>query len=53
MRCHSVGSGTASWPDAIEYAKFYSRLHDAVIGAYDEAANVIEPHEQAGEFKEW
>jgi hypothetical protein len=25
---------------------------DAVIGVYDEAGNVIDTHEQAGEFKE-
>jgi hypothetical protein len=36
---------------AIEYAQFYSRSHDAVIRVYDEAGNVIETHEQAGEFK--
>jgi hypothetical protein len=32
--------------------KFYSRSHDAVIRVYDEAGNVIETHDQAGEFKE-
>jgi hypothetical protein len=32
-------------------AKFYSRSHDAVIRVYDEASNVIETHEHAGEFK--
>jgi hypothetical protein len=31
---------------------FYSRSHDAVIRVYDEIGNVIETHEQAGEFKE-
>ena len=39
--------------NAIAYAKFRSRAHDAVIRAYDEAGNVIETHEHAGEFKEW
>jgi hypothetical protein len=34
------------------YAKFFSRSHDAVIHVYDEAGNVIETHEHAGEFKE-
>jgi len=34
------------------YAKFYSRAHDAVIRVYDEAGNVIETHENAGDFKE-
>jgi hypothetical protein len=28
------------------------RSYDAVIRVYDEAGNVIETHEQAGEFKE-
>jgi len=39
--------------DAIGYAKFRSRSHDTVIGVYDEAGNVIETHEHAGDFKEW
>ena len=43
-------------PDAISnavgYAKFYSRSHDAVIRVYDEAGNVIETHEHAGDFRE-
>jgi hypothetical protein len=39
--------------NAIDYAKFRSRSHDALIRVYDEAGNVIETHEQAGEFKEW
>jgi hypothetical protein len=36
--------------NAIGYAKFYSRSDDAVIRVYDETGNVIETHEQAGEF---
>jgi hypothetical protein len=39
--------------NAIDYAKFYSRSHDAVICVYDESGNVIEKHDQAGEFKGW
>jgi hypothetical protein len=39
--------------DAIEYAKFFSRSHNAVIRVYDDAGNVIETHEHVGEFKEW
>ena len=39
--------------NAIGYAKFYSRSHDAVIRVYDETGNVIETHEHAGEFEEW
>ena len=38
--------------DAVDYAKFYSRSHDAVIRVYDDAGNVIETHEHADEFKE-
>src|SRR5437763_12362401 len=38
--------------NAVGYAKFRSRSHDAVIRIYDEAANVIETHEHAGDFKE-
>ena len=38
--------------NAIDYAEFFSRSHDAVIRVYDEAGNVIETHEQAGDFKE-
>ena len=39
--------------NAIGYAKFSSRSHNTVIHVYDEAGNVIETHERAGEFKEW
>ena len=40
-------------PHAIGYAKYRSRSHDAVIRVYDEAGNVIETNEHAGDFKEW
>jgi hypothetical protein len=39
--------------NAISYAKFFSRSHDAVIRLYDDAGNVIETPEHAGEFKVW
>ena len=39
--------------NAIGYAKFFSRSHDAVIRVYDDAGNVIETHEHKGEFREW
>jgi hypothetical protein len=39
--------------NAIGYAKFYSRSHDAVIRVYDESGSLIETHEHAGDFKEW
>jgi len=38
--------------NAIDYAKFYSRSHDAVIRVYDDAGNVIQTHEHKGDFKE-
>ena len=39
--------------NAIDYAQFFSRSHDAVIRVYDDAGNVVDTHEHAGEFKEW
>jgi hypothetical protein len=39
--------------NAIGYSKFRSRSHDAVIRVYDEAGNVIDTHDHAGDFKEW
>jgi hypothetical protein len=36
--------------NAVDYAKFRSRSRRAGICVYDEAGNVIEKHEQAGEF---
>ena len=38
--------------NAIDYAKHRSRLHDAVIRVQDDAGNVVETHEHAGDFKE-
>jgi hypothetical protein len=37
--------------NAICYAKFRSRTHHALIRVYDEAGNVIETHEHAGDSK--
>ena len=37
--------------DAIGYAKFRSRAHDAVIRVYDAAGTLIETEQHAGEFK--
>jgi hypothetical protein len=34
-----LGCGTTKPDDAIGYAKFYSRSHDAVIRVYDAAGN--------------
>jgi hypothetical protein len=36
----------------IDYAKFHTRSHDAVIRVYDSAGNMIETHEHKGDFKE-
>jgi hypothetical protein len=36
--------------NAVDYAKFRSRSHDAVVRVYDAAGNVIETHEQ-GRFQ--
>jgi hypothetical protein len=49
MSCHLLACGTASRTasNAIDYAKFRSRSHRAVIRVYEEAGNVIETHEQA------
>ena len=38
--------------NAVDYAKFFSRLYDAVILVYDDASTVIETHEHTGEFGE-
>ncbi len=38
--------------NAVDYAKFRSRSHDAVIRVYDDAGNEIETHEHKGDFKE-
>ena len=43
--------GPKAITDAIDHAKFFSRSHDAVIRVYDEAGNMIETHEHAGDFK--
>ena len=39
--------------NAVGYAKFYSRSHDAVIRVYDDAGDTMETHEYKGDFKEW
>jgi hypothetical protein len=38
---------------AVSYAKLFSRSQNAVIRVYDNAGNVIETHEHAGDFNEW
>jgi len=44
--------GANAISNAIGYVQRYSRSEDAVIRVYDEAGNVIETHEHAGDFKE-
>ena len=46
-------AGPTAISNAITFAKFHSRSHDAVIRVYDDAGNVIEMHEHKGDFKEW
>jgi len=38
--------------NAMSYAKFFSRSHDAVIRVYDETGNVSATHEHKGDFGE-
>jgi len=38
--------------NAIGYAQFYSRSHDAVIRVYGAVGNLIETHEHKGDFRE-
>lgn len=38
--------------NAVGYAKFRSRSHNAVIRVFDDAGNVIEMHEHKGDFKD-
>jgi hypothetical protein len=37
--------------DAIDYARFFNRSHDAVIRVYDNGGNVIQTHYHEGGFK--
>ena len=46
-------SGPNAISNAIDYAKFYSRSHDAVICVYDETGNVIQTHKHTGNLKKW
>jgi len=45
-------TGTNAMNDSIGYAERCRRSHNALIRVYDEAGNVIDTHEQAGEFTE-
>jgi hypothetical protein len=54
MRCHLGGpyGEPNAINNAIGYAKFFSRSHDAVIRVYDETGSVIARHGHNGDFKE-
>ena len=39
-------------PNAISYAKSFSRSHPVVIRVFDESGTVIETHEHHGDFQE-
>jgi hypothetical protein len=43
--------GPKAITDAMDHAKFFNLSHDAVVRVYDETGNVIETHEQSGDFK--
>jgi hypothetical protein len=49
LRCALTYSQPDAISNAIDYAKFYSRSHDAVIRLYDEGGN----DQHSGDFKEW
>jgi hypothetical protein len=55
MRWHLVGCRRGK-PNAVSnsvnYGKFRTRSHDAVIRVYDESGDAIETHDHAGDFKE-
>jgi hypothetical protein len=51
--CRLWYDGPNAISNAVDYAQFYSRSHDAVIRVYDSAGKVIETHEHKGDFKEW
>jgi len=42
--------GPDAFGDAIYYAKFFSRLHTAIIRVFDESGTVVETLEFAGDF---
>jgi hypothetical protein len=44
--------GPAAVSNAVGYAKCYSRSCDAVVRVFNEGGDLVETHEQAGDFKE-
>jgi hypothetical protein len=54
--CGSAKVGDGEVAPGLTFASglvFFSHSFDAVIRVYDEAGNGLEPHEHAGQFKEW
>jgi hypothetical protein len=51
-RCELWDGEPEAVANAVGYAKHRSRSHRAVIRVHDDAGNVIETHEHAGQFKE-
>jgi hypothetical protein len=51
-RCRLADFGRPRGEDAIGYAKFYSRSRHVVIRLFDEAGNIVETEEHAGNFRE-
>ncbi|HEV3393433.1 MAG TPA: hypothetical protein VG103_07995 [Chthoniobacterales bacterium] len=45
-------SGPAAVSNAVGYAKSYSRACAVVVRVFNEVGDLVETHEQAGEFKE-
>jgi hypothetical protein len=50
--CRLWYAGPNAVANATGYAEHRSRSHDAAIRVYDNARNVIEPHEHKGDFRE-
>lgn len=44
--------GPAAVSNAVGYAKCYSRSCDVVVRVFNEGGDLVEAHEQVGEFKE-
>jgi hypothetical protein len=45
-------SGPAAVSNAVGYAKCYSRACDVVVRVFNEGGDLVETHEQIGEFRE-
>jgi hypothetical protein len=52
LRYGPIFAGSDAVRCAVAYAKYRSRSHRVIIRVFNEAGNVIETHEHAGDFKE-